>query len=242
MNAADLLAFLRVANAPLPPFAANISLNVTVSDASEVGAPPIAGNGTIATSGGGATFSGAPLGTGIAFDGGIAGSGNQFYYGQMQVQNTNGSELLPMQVPIQTQYFNGILFVTNAFDNCTTLAAGSIGRGNFQAPLTRLRAIPSFANGVFLAGKNAISLTAPGAGFNGAMDLVIDLGATPNPATCTAIVLAPPALVGANLPYLHTVQSCTAGPPAAYTQDPTAHVTFGTNNINSNSIYLRENY
>lgn len=228
-NAADSLAFLRSLSPPVAPFGANISLNLIVSDASEMS---VAGNGTIVTSnnsGTGATFAA------MAFD-----SGNQFYYGRMHASNANGSVLLPLLVSMQTQYYNGFGFVQNIADQCTTITTANIGFGNFAPPGTTLTAAAvnpiSLATKTFVNGGNTLKLSAPGAANSGAMDMVINLESTSSPVSCVATGTNP---TGANMVFLHDIQSCST---PNYTQDPTAHITFGVNNINQKSIYLRENY
>jgi MSHA biogenesis protein MshQ len=231
INTADVLAFLRVANTLVAPFNANVTLNVQVSDTSETG---LATNGPINTSnisGGvtGALFGG---GGGIAFD-----SGNLFYFGRMHMNNANGSELLPLSVSINTQYYNGSTFVPNGADNCTTLTLASAGEGNYFGNIVAGTTTPSFASLIFAGGTNTLTLSKPGAGKTGALDLVINLEKPPTaPSTCIA---TPAGTTGANLPFLLDVQSCSAG---SYNKDPTAHATFGIYNNNQNSIYLRENY
>jgi MSHA biogenesis protein MshQ len=246
-NAADVFAFLRNSNPALAPFNADITLNVTVADSTEVAT---AGNGVINTSNvtagvTGALFAGAPPAlSGIAFD-----SGNQFYYGRLRMNNASGSELLPLKVTLQTQYFSAAAgFVPNNADNCTTLAVANFGQGNYLLNMAAGLANPSFAPpnaGIFVAGQNTLILSAPGAGHNGAMDMVVNLETPPAPlSTCVAIPAA--VTTGASLSYLHDVQPCSVLPPPPgvpnYTQDPTAHITFGVTNPSPKSIYLRENY
>jgi hypothetical protein len=231
INTADVLAFQRVANTLVAPFNANITLNVQVSDTSETG---LATNGPINTSnisGGvtGALFGG---GGGMAFD-----SGNLFYFGRMHMNNANGSELLPLSVSVNTQYYNGSTFVPNGADNCTTLTAASVGEGNYFGNIVAGTTTASFTSLIFTGGANTLTLSKPGAGKTGALDLVINLEKAPTaPSTCVAI---PAGTTGANMPFLQEIQSCSAG---AYNKDPTAHATFGIYNNNQNSIYLRENY
>jgi uncharacterized protein DUF6701 len=227
--------FIRNPAAPSVNFTADIALSLDIVDADGVQyvnpvlpAPPdpaLVSFGSIATAGNGMAFSPA--------------AGNNMYYGRMLVTNLSGSELLPLQETVTMQYFSGSGFVTNMADNCTTVAAADVGRGNFQGTLTAAQATPTFPNGnTFANGTNILRFSAPGAGRTGAFDFVIDLGAAaPNvPVTCAAI---PGPVPGANAPFLRDKQSCSGG---AYSQDPTAHATFGVYNLSPNSIYMRENY
>jgi len=227
--AGELLAFLRDTTTPTVPFTANIALNVTVQDSSE---SAVAGNGTITTTGGGATFNGG--GTGIAFD-----SGNEFRYGRLQLLNANGSELLPLSMGMKTQYFTtGAGFVDNAGDNCTTINVANAGLGNYQLNLNAGETTVSIANPRFLGGTNTITLSAPGSGNTGAVDMVVDLGSGTATNTCpTTPALS--AAAGANIPYLRDVWYCNGG---SYNRDPSARATFGVYSTNQNFIYQRENY
>jgi len=232
LSAADLIAYLRSVNTPVVTFNANISLNLTVQDTSE-NAP---NQGNILTTGGGATFNGA--GAGIVFDGGGAAAGAELRYGRLRLANANGSELLPLNMRMTTQYFaaGGAGFVDNTADNCTTIANNNIGFANFKLNLTAGATAAAMPAGAFLSGVKNLTLTAPGANKYGSADVVVDLG-TPI-ATCTALVPLP-APTSANLAYLRDLQSCSAG---NYNQDPTARATFGGYGVNRNFIYLRENY
>jgi hypothetical protein len=231
--------FTRASAAPSAPFNADIALALDIVDADGVmyanpalpapADPALFSIGSIATAGNGMAFSG----------------GKNFYYGRMHAQNASGSELLPLLMNVQTQYYVsagvGGVFVTNAADNCTPLVAGvsgNVGRANFQGNLTAAQATPTITSATFVNGVNTINFSAPGAGKNGAMDIVLNLEPTNTPVTCLALA-GVTATTGANLPWLRDVQSCS---PGAYSQDPTAHVTFGVYNLNPNSIYLRENY
>ena len=105
----------------VPSFSAAISLTVSASDATEAG---VTGNGTITTPTA-LVFNGS--GTGIAFD-----SGNSMRFGRLAIKNANGSQLVPLRVPLETQYWNGNAFVTNVADSCTRLDGVNIEMANYQ--------------------------------------------------------------------------------------------------------------
>jgi len=227
----DLIAYQRSANTPVVPFNANISLNVLVQDTSE----NVANQGTIVTTGGGATYNG--IGAGIVFDGGGAALGAEFRYGRLQLANANGSELLPLSMRMATQYFTaGAGFVDNTVDNCTTIVNANIGFANFQAPLNAAATVAAMPAGAFLGGVKNLTLAAPGAGKYGAVDVVVGLKSPLS--TCTALVPLPAPTI-APYAFLRTLQSCSAG---NYDRDPTARATFGAYDVNRNFIYMRENY
>ena len=205
---------------PVAPFNADISLSINVIDADGV-----------AYTVNPAAFGAATAGNGIAFT-----VNKEMRFGRLRLANANGSELLPLSMRMTTQYYTaGAGFVDNVADNCTTIAAPNVGLGNYQPPL--IATVPSIAGGAFVNGVKTLTLSAPGAGNYGAVDVVIDLGPT---TINTCIALAPvPAPTGANLAFLRDLQYCSAG---SYDRDPTARATFGAYDVNRNFIYLRENY
>ncbi|MDB5807974.1 MAG: hypothetical protein JWN94_96 [Betaproteobacteria bacterium] len=193
----DLLAFTRSPALPQALFTASINNTVAASDNAEGATQVITTASPLVISA-------------IAFD-----SGNEFRYGRLRLQNANGSELISMPVPIQTQYWNGTGFVTNGADNCTTVT-GSVTVGNPQPPAFTIGA-PT-VGGAFSAGIGSLRLPAPGAGNRGSVDVTGDL-------------------TGAAKTYL---QGAWSG--ATYTDNPSARATFGTYRNSDKFIYQRENY
>src|SRR6185369_10925183 len=116
----DTLKYTRSASTPLAPFIASISLSWSASDSSE---SAVSGNGSITTP--------TPLVFGsIAFD-----SGSSFRYGMLKLASAYGSEMNNLPVALEAQYWNGSAFVTNAADQCTTLASGIVAMCNYQRNL-----------------------------------------------------------------------------------------------------------
>ncbi|MEO8343743.1 MAG: DUF6701 domain-containing protein, partial [Gallionella sp.] len=214
-NAADVLAFLRSVSTPQQLITADITLTESVKDTSEAGNCGVAGAGacdiTTTTS---AAFN--P----IAFD-----AGNEFRYGRLKLGNAHGSELLKLPIPIQTQYWNGISFVTNTADNCTTLVANNI-------KLTTPPAGVSATVGAFTSGVGSLSLSPPTSSAKVAVDLCVDLSS--DPAGGTVCV----ATTSAGMPYLQGLWA----PGTSYNNDPGARATFGVYKGADEFIYLRENY
>jgi MSHA biogenesis protein MshQ len=224
-NAADKLAFVRAT--PQTLFNANLSLTWSVSDANENSA----NQGVISTT------------TPLAFNGGGSGigfdSGKEFRYGQLNIANAIGSQLVPLPLRLFTRYWNGTSFITNTADNCTTLAGTNIEMGNYQGTLgpiasckTRLPATITFN-----AGRATPALTAPGAGVGGSVDLTVHLepAVSGTPQTCTGGT--PSNVSSANRAYL---QGKWTG--AAYDQNPIGRAFFGGYPGNAEIIYNRENY
>lgn len=153
-------------------------------------------------------------------------------YGRLRLAGVSGSQLLPLRVPVEAQYWNGTFWITNVDDNCTTLAAGNVGLGNYIGNLNAGETVPTVLNSPLQAGRSTIRLSAPGAGNNGSADLTLNLGAGANANACPA--LAPAATAG-NTAYLRG-KWCGA----TATRDPVARARFGINRGSDEAIYTRE--
>jgi MSHA biogenesis protein MshQ len=223
MSASAQLSYSRHASTLTTPFTAAITLTVTASDASE---NAVTGNGIITTA--------APLvfngtgGLGIDFD-----SGAQFRYGRLQIGTAKGELLVPLAVPMETQFWNGTIFTTNTADHCTTLDVANIGLGNYAGNLSSGETTPSFA-GAFASGKKNLTLSAPGAGNNGSVDVVVNLGSTVDPCVTFNTV---PSTTGANQPWLRG-RWCGA----TESKDTTGRAIFGVRLGAEEVIHFRENF
>ena len=148
--------------------------------------------------------------------------------GRLSLQNVYGSELLALPVPLVAQYWNGSSYATNSSDSCTVIPASSIVMGNYLNLLSACKTqMLTVGNLSILAGKPAgsgLTLTAPGAGNAGSVDLRINAGAAASGNTCVSA--AQSAATAANLPWF--------GPNLG------ARATFGV--FKSPIIYRRENY
>jgi MSHA biogenesis protein MshQ len=228
-NSNDTVAYAR--GAPQVNFNANITLTMSVVDASEVASatnsncPPATSGPCTISSSSSALFNGG--GSGIAFDSGI-----DFRYGRLIMLNAHGSALLALDVPVQIEYWNGTLWLRNAADNCTSVAPSNFAIGNLVGLATT-----ASGGGTVSNGGGSITLTKPTSGTNGTVDVTINLGATgtANANPCPAWAPAP-AATAFNTPYL---QSQCAG-AGAYNRDPSARATFGI--YRNKFILLRENY
>jgi hypothetical protein len=227
-NASDAIAFVRDSATPQAPFNSNLSLTLSVSDASEAGAS----QGTITTTTP-LVFSGG--GAGIAFD-----SGNAFRYGRLVIRNANGSQLVPLPVQVEAQYWSGAptnAFITNTQDSCTPIASANVAMSNFTPNLAACETAIS-GGGVLSAGRRTLQLAAPGSANNGSVDLTVNLGASASGNTCTAVGAGPgPLTTPANLPYLQG--NWTGG---TYTVNPSARAAFGVFKGAEEVIFQRENF
>jgi MSHA biogenesis protein MshQ len=145
----------------------------------------------------------------------------------------NGSQLRPLRIPVEAQYWNGTSFLTNVDDSCTTLAADNVALGNYQPNLNACET--SVTVGAFAQGRSTIGLSAPGAGNSGSVDLTANLSAVNAGSTCIAGAATP--ALGANRLYL---QGKWTG--ATYTQNPVSKATFGTYPGSDEVIFTRENF
>jgi len=137
-------------------------------------------------------------------------------FGQMQFIPGIGSERLPATIPAQILFWNGVAFVPNGADNCTSLPVGQL---TLTKNLTSGDTSVTSGNLTFTAGKGNIRLAAPGVGSSGTVGVSGDL-------------------VAANLGYLLTRR----GGAARYDQNPFATATFGLYKGANQIIHMREMY
>jgi MSHA biogenesis protein MshQ len=211
---------------PVAPFDAEISLAINVIDADGV---------AYATNP--ARFGQASAGNGIAFS-----AGKPMRFGRLALRNANGSQLLPLPVRVEAQYWSGAptnAFITNTLDNCTSIAAANITMGNYTGNLSGSPTCETaiISGGTLSAGRRTLFLVAPGASNNGSVDLTVNLGAAAAGSTCTTQGGAPVSATTANLPHLQG--NWTGG---AYDANPSARATFGVSKGAEEVIFIRENF
>lgn len=218
------LSFTRSTTTPSAAFDADIALALNVVDADGV---TFAGNP--------AAFGSASAGSGMLFSDGNAGTTTDklMRYGRLRLGGASGSQLLPLRIPVEAQYWNGSAFITNVSDTCITLAVGNVGLGNHAGSLGVGETTVTAVTSPLQAGRGTITLSAPGVGNNGSVDVTVNLGAGTNADACPA--LAPAATAG-NRTYLRG-RWCGAG----FTKDPAARARFGVMRGSDEAIYTREN-
>lgn len=158
-------------------------------------------------------------------------------FGRLRLGNAFGSARLALPLPLTAEYHDGNSFVINTLDNCTTLVASDI-RFDFLPGTPKLVAcetgLDPTGSIVFISGRAAARLTAPGGGNDGAVDLTVNLvGASGN--TCTSGVSS--VATSAAKSYL---QGNWGG--GTYAENPRARFTFGIYKNASEFIYFRENF
>lgn len=95
----------------------------------------------------------------------------QIRSGRLWFANAYGSELLPLAVPMQTQYWSASGWVLNVADNCTTLVRPDHNTNFGLINTLRDRTTASLSDPVS-AGQANFRLSAPGAGNTGVVDIV----------------------------------------------------------------------
>jgi MSHA biogenesis protein MshQ len=214
------LAFTRSTTTPNAPFNADIALALNVVDTDAVA---FAGNP--------ASFGAATANNGIAFS-----SGKPMRFGRLTIRSTNGSQLVALPVPLETQYWSGTAFITNDADNCTTLATNNVAMSNFTSNLAACETANT-AVSAFVKGRSTLTLAAPGSGNNGSVDLAVNLSAASSGTTCTTVGGGTVPAAGANRTYLQG--NWTGG---TYTVNPSARATFGVYKGSDEVIFIRENF
>jgi MSHA biogenesis protein MshQ len=218
---------------PVAPFDSEISLAINVID----GDTP-----AIVYALNPARFSVATPGNGIAFN-----NGKQMRFGRLAIRNANGSQLVPLPVQVEAQYWgytnppiNTVLgFITNTADGCTSIASANDAMGNYTSNLSGSPTCETAISGggTLSSGRRTLQLAAPGSGNNGSVDLTVNLGASASGNTCTTLLGAPVSATTANLPHLQG--NWTGG---TYTVNPSARATFGVFKGAEEVIFVRENF
>jgi MSHA biogenesis protein MshQ len=219
--------------APASPYDADISLAINVIDADGV---TYASNPS--------RFGTATASNGIAFSDGNALTTNdkQMRFGRLVIRNVNGSQLVPLPVQVEAQYWSGAptnAFITNAQDSCTSIASANDAMGSYTSNLSGSPTCETAISGggTLSAGRKTLQLAAPGSGNNGSVDLAVNLGASASGNTCTTLGGAPVSATTANLPHLQG--NWTGG---AYNVNPSARATFGVFKGAEEIIFVRENF
>jgi hypothetical protein len=170
------------------------------------------------------TISAAPVDSdGVTAASTAVSAASVFRYGRLAMPNIYGSELLPLTVNIEAQYWNGTAYQRNQLDNCSVVTLSSIAMGNYKSNLNACETQLSGA-GTMVNGKSLVVLSKPGAGNNGSVDLSVNLN-TASGATCNSNV---------------ATTATSAAIPWFGNANPNARATFGI--YKSPVIYLRENF
>ena len=191
-------------SSPVAPFDAEIALSVDVLDADDTAwaSNPYVVGGTTA-------------GNGIAFD-----VGKRFQFGRLTLDNGHGSELVALPSALRTQSFDGVRFVDETGDSCSTIALAALSTTPSPASLS---SAASISNTPLLAGDAGLSFSAPG--MPGVLDVTIRLDAA-----------------GAALPWLRYDWPHDGSLDGVHDDDPQARFTFGIRAGPEELIFQREVY
>ncbi|WP_379056953.1 DUF6701 domain-containing protein [Methylophilus luteus] len=163
----------------------------------------------------------------------ITSPGIPFRYGRLAIGSAHGSELLPLTVPVEAQFWNGSAFVRSTADACTSIPIQTFAmktyRGNLNACETQLSVASAMAGGVLRMRLSApgVSGTTPN---TGSVDLEVNLAAKDAPPLPPERVCTGSAESNSNdgaLPWFGTT-------------DPSGRATFGI--YKAPIIYMRENF
>jgi len=223
--------FFLTRSTPVAPFNAEVSLEINVIDADG-----------IAYVGNPARFGQASAGNGIAFS-----PSKEMRFGRLALRNANGSQLVPLPVQVEAQYWgytnpptNTVLgFITNKDDSCTSLANNNVQMSGFTANLAACQTAIT-GGGALSSGRIRLLLPPPGNANNGSVLLTANLSAAASGQACTAINSGTPIVpaAGADKSYL---RGNWAG-SATYADNPSARATFGTFKGSDEVIFIRENF
>ena len=164
-------------------------------------------------------------------------------FGRLRVGSVNGSQLVPLRVPVAVDYWaqqgpGSGFFVINTDDQCTSLAATNIEMTSFTGNLGPIGPCRTTISSMttLSAGRGNLQLSPPGSNISGSVSLRGHLGATGAGEACVnGGSPTKQTTVGAGMPYL---QGDWTG--AAYDQNPVGRGTFGTFPGATEVIFIRE--
>ncbi len=142
-------------------------------------------------------------------------TGNNLRFGRLRMENTHGSEVDPLRMPVFAEYWTGAGFARNLLDTCTAIADADLVSVASPPGLST----PTVINNPASAGDVDYNYPAPGAGNDGFVDTTTDLNS-------------------ANHLWLrHDWDS-----DGVFDNDPSARATFGIYDGNPVQIYLQQVY
>jgi len=158
-----------------------------------------------------------------------------YRYGRLAITPVHGSELLPLTVPLEAQFWGGTGYRRSTEDSCTTFDIKTIAMRNYRGNLNACETVLSGTTPIsIIQGKTSLRLSAPGVSGNtpntGSVDLGINFGSiTAGDQTCVG-----PGTVQSN------AIDGTAGMAGWFGANPVGRATFGV--YKAPIIYMRENF
>lgn len=151
----------------------------------------------------------------------------EFRFGRLNFSNAYGSELLPLRFNVEAQYWtSNNTYQRNTADGCSNVAPQSFVMNNYTQNLAACETVIS-GGGTMVSGQRAMTLSKPGAGNSGSVNLSANLDGTTGVGINTCTSATQTSASAMNLPQFGAV-------------DVTRRATFGV--YKSPMIYLREAY
>lgn len=163
----------------------------------------------------------------------VVEGGSMLRSGRLRLLNTYGSELLPIRVPVRSEFYTGTGWSINTADNCTALPATAFFVSNVAGAAPVIAA--ATPNPLTLTNGQATLVFNP-ANTAGRFDLAANLNAAGPDTSCNAAHGG----TAANLPWLQGFWSSTCNGTPPWRQDPNARIQLGA--PRAPYIYLRERY
>lgn len=155
-----------------------------------------------------------------------------YRYGRLAITPVHGSELLPLTVPIEAQFWSGNGYRRSTEDGCTTFDLSTIAMRNYRGNLNACETVLSGST-TMIQGRMNLRLTAPGVTGNtpntGSVDLDLNFEGAGGDQTCVG-----PGTTQSN------ATAGTAGMRNWFGADPVGRATFGV--YKAPIIYMRENF
>jgi MSHA biogenesis protein MshQ len=164
--------------------------------------------------------------------------------GRIKVSNAFGSEKSSLEVPVQSQFWNGRAWVVNSQDSCTSIPAAAVARSNYlDSKGASTGAWTTTPTSVTISGGNGkLYLSAPTGGGTGSVDFAFNLGSGSADQSC---LTSHPATTGAGVPWLRSQNGSTGACAGitTYDRDPSARASFGVYQPETRkAVYQRELY
>lgn len=154
-----------------------------------------------------------------------------FRYGRLFLQSNHGSELNPLPMRVEAQFWDGNGYARNTLDSCSDVPLSGISmknyHGNLNACETQLSGVADLVNGTQTVRLSAPGLTA-GVPNTGSVDLEVNLNAAA-PGEKVCLTNSESNATSAAMPWLLDNGA-----------EPVGKATFGRNRVPM--IYMRENF
>lgn len=145
---------------------------------------------------------------------------SNFYFGQLKIKNALGSDLLPLPVALEAQYYNNYGFIPNSQDNCTSLNSNLFSTSGFTQNIASNEISFTYPS-TFISGKQTLLMNKPSGGdglYDGTFNVTYDL-------------------ISDNKSYLLGKWS-----GSSYNQNPSGKLVLAKNPAKKGVLFIRENF